>query len=274
VSKGADNVQVFLTTLVSFPTIVFTFALLLALLYWLVVIFGALDLDFLDSALGLDAMDGAVDGALESLDGVADGLTEGAADALDGAIEGSADVADVAEADAADGARTGALSGLLNAMGVRGVPITIVVTFVTFWGWVVSYLTTRFLGRATATVLAGLAVTATSLLAAIVLGALTTRPFRRLFVTQNAPRRASLVGKMCTVTSARVDERFGRAEIEDGAAGFVAEVRCTQENNLTRGSKALVYRYEPADGIFFIGPVDAALDEATRLTADSGSPTS
>ena len=64
---------------------------------------------------------------------------------------------------------------------------------------------------------------------------------------------------MCIVTSAKVDDKFGRAEIEDGATGFVAEVRCPQDNQLTRGQKALVYRYDPADGVFFIGPVDDAL---------------
>ena len=79
--------QEFLTTLVSFPTIAFTCALAMALLYWMVVIFGALDLDFLDSVLGLDSMDAAFDGALESIEGVADGGVEGAAESIDGALE-------------------------------------------------------------------------------------------------------------------------------------------------------------------------------------------
>ena len=258
--------QAFLTTIVSFPTIVFTFALLTALLYWLVVIFGALDLDFLDSALGLDSVDGALDGALDAVDGAVDGAAEAAVDGVAEAAELDVDVETGAE-------RAGVFAGLLHSMGVRGVPVTIVFTFVVFWAWVVSYLATRFLGAAAATILASLAVAGTSVLAGLVAGALSTRPLRKLFVTHAAPRRAALVGKMCTVTSARVDGQFGRAEIDDGAAGFVAEVRCTQENDLKRGSKALVYRYEPAEGVFFIGPVDAVLDEATQLTANEGSPT-
>ena len=138
----------FLTTLVSFPTFMFTCALAMALLYWMVVIFGALDLDFLDTVLGLDSMDAAFDGALESVEGVADGAVEGAAESIDGALDAAADGAaeGAAEADTADGEHGGLLSGLLNAMGVRGVPITIVGTFVIFWAWILSYLSTRFLG--------------------------------------------------------------------------------------------------------------------------------
>ena len=259
--------QEFLTTLVSFPTFMFTCALAMALLYWLVVIFGALDLDFLDTVLGLDSMDAAFDGALESVEGVADGAVEGAAESIDGALDAGAEGA--AEADTADGEHGGLLSGLLNAMGVRGVPITIVGTFMIFWAWILSYLSTRFLGPLAATVIVGLAVAVTSGFGALVMAAISSRPFRKLFVTQQAPRRAALVGKMCIVLSARVDGDFGRAEIEDGGAGFVAEVRCPQDNELIRGGHALVYRYEPSEGVFFIGPVDAALTQAAKVTEES-----
>jgi hypothetical protein len=265
-------VQEFLTTLVSFPTFMFTCALVTALLYWMVVIFGALDLDFLDSVLGLDSMDAAVDGALDSLEGVADGAVEGAAESIEGieGLDASAEVADGGAEGAAESEHGGGLlSGLLNAMGVRGVPITIVGTFVIFWAWILSYLSTRFLGPIGASVIVGLAIVVTSSFGALFLAAISSRPFRKLFVTQQAQRRASLVGKMCTVLSARVDGNFGRAEIEDGGAGFVAEVRCPQDNGLIRGAQALVYRYEPSDGIFFIGPVDAALTEAAAIAEES-----
>ena len=252
--------QEFLATLVSFPTFMFTCALVTALLYWMVVIFGALDLDFLDSVLGLDSMDAAVEG-------VADGAVEGAAESIDGALDANAEgVADgVLESEHGGGL----LAGLLNAMGVRGVPITIVGTFVIFWAWILSYLSTRFLGPVGATLIVGLAIVVTSSFGALFMASISSRPFRKLFVTQQAQRRVSLVGKMCTVLSARVDGNFGRAEIEDGGAGFVAEVRCPQDNGLIRGAHALVYRYEPSDGIFFIGPVDAALTEAAEIAEES-----
>ena len=175
----------------------------------------------------------------------------------------AADAAD--SSDTSDGACQGALSGLLNMMGVRGVPITVVTSFVLLWAWVISMVGTKLLGAAAATFLVGGFVAGTSVLGSLVLAAISARPFRKVFVTPAAPSRVSLVGKMCIVTSAKVDDKFGRAEIEDGATGFVAEVRCPQDNQLTRGQKALVYRYDPADGVFFIGPVDDALAEASNV---------
>ena len=259
--------QEFLLTVVTFPTIVFTFGLALALLYWLVVTFGALDLDFLDSALGLDSIDAALDGALESIDRMADGAVEGAAESIDAAIDGAAEgAADAADSrDTSDGARHGALSELLNMMGVRGVSITVVVSFVLLWAWVISMVGTKLLGAAAATFLVGGFLAGASVFGSLVLAAISTRPLRKVFVTPTAPSRAALVGKMCIVTSAKVDDTFRRAEIEDGATGFVAEVRCPQGNQLTRGEKALVYCYGPADGVFFIGPVDDALAEASNV---------
>ncbi len=250
--------QEFLATVASFPTIVFTGALALVLLYWLVVIFGALDLDVLDSLLGLDAVDAAFEGGVESLEGMADGAAEGAAEAMD-----------AAEGDLSEQSSGGLLAGILTIMGVRGVPLTVVGTFIVLWAWILSYLATRLFGSLAATAIFGLVIALASGLSACVLAAMTTRPLRKLFVTQSAPRRASLVGKMCTVLSARVDDHSGRGEIEDGGAGFVAEVRCTSDNDFVRGSQALVYRYESEQEIFFIGPVDQALAAAAQMETDN-----
>ena len=92
---------------------------------------------------------------------------------------------------------------------------------------------------------------------------------KKLFITHQAPRRASLVGKMCTVLSGTVDDRYGRAEIDDGGAGFVAEVRAASGKVLRQGERALVYRYEPKTGVFFIGPVDPTLTASAGVVDES-----
>lgn len=249
----------FLATVFSFPTVIFAGLLALVLLYWCIVIFGALDLDFLDSVLGLDDLDSALDSAVESLDGAAEGAVE-----LDASAMGDlGDAAEGAEADVdveGDGSsREGAFAGFLNLLGVRGVPLTIVASGVVLWAFVLSYVGTALLGPLAASVLVGSLLGLAVLGGGFLFGAVTVRPFKRIFVTPAAVRRDMLVGKLCTVTSARVDDEFGRAEIHDGGAGFLAEVRCPQPNDLSRGSKALVFRYDASEGIFFIGPVDEVL---------------
>lgn len=114
-----------LTVILSFPTVLFTGLLGLTLFYWVFVIFGAVDLDFLDG--GADGAlegaleggaDGALDGALEAadgvLDGAADGALDGAFDAADGALDGAFEAADGA-LDGAFEAADGALDGALEA---------------------------------------------------------------------------------------------------------------------------------------------------------------
>lgn len=262
----------FMATILAFPTVVFTVLLAVVLFYWLFVIAGAVDLDFLDGILGLDALesafDGAVetlDGAFESLDGAAEGAAEAGAEALDGATEGVAEAAEGADAaDAAeDGVKLGTLGSLLHAMGVRGIPITIVGSLVIFWAWLLSYVGTKALGPLAASMLVGGFLGLMALMGSLVMAAVTSRPFKKIFVSHLAAPRSSLVGKMCTVLSAKVDGNCGRAEIDDGGAGFVAEVRCISKNDLKRGSKALVYRYEPREEIFFVGPVDDVLVRAS-----------
>ena len=275
--------QEFLATLLAFPTIVFSVALVLVLLYWMVFIFGALDLDFLDSVLGLEAAEGAFDGAVESLEGVAEGALEAGAEAFEGAAEGALEAGAEAFEGAAEGAAEGAteaadadasssgglLAGLLTAMGVRGVPLTIVGTFIVFWAWILSYLLSRSAGRLGTGLAVSLGVALVSFSGGVFFASLTTRPMKRLFVTHQAPRRASLVGKMCTVLSGTVDDRYGRAEIDDGGAGFVAEVRAATGSLLRQGDRALVYRYEPKSGVFFIGPVDPALAASASVADES-----
>ncbi|MCB9797715.1 MAG: glycine zipper family protein [Alphaproteobacteria bacterium] len=97
-----------LAVILSFPTVLFTGMLGLTLLYWVFVIFGAVDLDFLDGGA-----DGAIEGALE---GGADGALDGAFDAVDGAFDGAADGALDGAFEAADGALDGAFEAADGAL--------------------------------------------------------------------------------------------------------------------------------------------------------------
>ena len=70
----------FLESLVAAPTVLFTGALGLALLYWCMVFLGALDLELLDIDADFELdVDGALDGAVDgALDGAVDGALDGA----------------------------------------------------------------------------------------------------------------------------------------------------------------------------------------------------
>ena len=87
------------------------------------------------------------------------------------------------------------------------------------------------------------------------LGGRACRPFRTFFTVSEGPRRAEIVGKIRTIRSMQVSDGAGTAEIGD----FIAEVRCFRANELTVGSKAIVYEYDSQQGTYHVGPLDPSI---------------
>lgn len=209
----------FLTAILAFPTVLFTLPLGVVLLYWLLVLLGALDLDLFD--FGGDGGEGA------------------------GGLEGEGD------------------SDFLDVLGLGGVPATFALSLLVFFSWILCLVASQGLGALDIEGgLAGAGAAALSLGLALPLAGLAVRPLRRLFVTDRAIENRSLVGQVCTVATLRVDERYGQAEIADGGAGLLVQVRSTQpDNGLRRGDQAIIYEYR--DEVFWVSPLDRALAEGT-----------
>lgn len=137
----------------------------------------------------------------------------------------------------------------LDTVGVRGIPTTIVLGITFICGWLASYLGMKYFG--------GDVSPWVVLLAAFVIGffaaTIVLRPFRPFFASDRGANRRALVGRSCVIRSTRVDNSHGTAEVDDGGAGVLAEVRCGRENNFTVGSKAVVQRYDPETGTYWVG---------------------
>jgi hypothetical protein len=211
-------VSAFIAAAFAFPTVVFTVLLILFLAYALLVIAGAVSIDAIDGALGVD------------------------------------DIPD-----------DGVLDGAMDLFGVQGIPLTIFGGVSTLIAWFTSFLSMRFLGGFMPAGALGIVLESllgfACFLFGLFAGSRAVKPLRPIFVTAAAPGRASLVGKVCTIRSLRVDEKTGTAEVSDGGAGFIAEVRCLRENQLTRDSRAIIYDYDPDEGIYRVGPLDRALTD-------------
>jgi hypothetical protein len=115
------------------------------------------------------------------------------------------------------------------------------------------------------TSIAAVGIAAVSFGLALPVAALATRPLRGVFNTHQAPRRSTLIGKICRIATSSVTADFGQAEIEDGGAGFLVQVRCTRFNQLRKGSEAVVFDWDEKLEAFLIAPVgDAGLPEELR----------
>jgi hypothetical protein len=196
--------SVFLAAALSLPTVVFTVLLGFFLLYSVLTLLGALDMEWLDGLLGID-------------------------DVHDSVLEGG-----------------------LHALGVTGIPLTLFAGVSCVFAWLLSFAGMKFLPD---TMLVKLAVGIGAALLGLGLGSRFVRPFRSFFTTTPGPTRRQLVGKVCTIRSLHVNDSLGTAEIDH----LVADVRCFRQNELTVGSKAIVYDYDSESGTYHVGPIDPSI---------------
>lgn len=214
-----------------FPTVVFTIALGITLIYWVFVLLGALDIDLLGG--------GDVSGAAKGIGDAMTGGAKGGAEALKGA----------------GGGHDGGLLGLSN------VPITISVSFIVLSGWCLSLLGSYYGSKVVGSgVLVSLAVLVIALAVALLVAAVVVRPLAPVFAVREGKSNKDYVGHVCTISTGHVDDGFGQATIEDGPDVLVISVRCDRTGVLARGSKALVVDFDAARQAYIVEPAGELVD--------------
>ncbi|MFC5744469.1 hypothetical protein [Actinomadura rugatobispora] len=181
---------------------------------------------------------------------------------------------DALDADADTGAGAdvggGGPGGLLAAGGLGGVPVSVALSLLLAIAWFGSLVGSVLVGGV------GGGVVRAVLGGAVLLGALAfawlcTRllvlPLRRVFRTQAPPSLRDFVGRACVIRTGRVGTGFGQAEVtaEDGSTALV-QVRVPSSDlpvagaagsaRLGRGSTALIFDYDAAEGVFLVMPYE------------------
>jgi hypothetical protein len=154
---------------------------------------------------------------------------------------------------------------LAGCLGLITVPITVFGSVLALFSWLLSIALSsgaeRMLGAAELGVWLGGAIALGSLVLGTVLTAYSVRPLRPLFRDASARGHLDLVGEFATVTTLRVDEGFGQAELDDGS---LLQVRAAAPSGLTRGSRALIVDYDRRRGTFRVVPMDGVMGEEWR----------
>ena len=247
----------------SFPCVVYSVLLGVALVYWLFVVLGAIHLG-----------DGSADGALGGFDpeaaiGAGKGALEGAAKgALQGHFDGMADLAgDVSDAgdigDGSDGAEDGsAVAHLVNALHLRSVPATTILSLIVTFSWLTCVvgmqISSRYLPGAGSTLVHWLVFAASPILA-LPLTSLVARPLARVFAQKRGTSRSDLLGKTCVVRTGTVTSTFGEALVEDGGAGLVVRVRVDRDLSVKRGDQLLIVDWDAEHESFLVEPIDEVM---------------
>ncbi|MEM1177460.1 MAG: hypothetical protein AAGM22_03890 [Acidobacteriota bacterium] len=241
----------FLDIIFSLPTAVFTWPLMLVALYWTVALAGLFNFEWLDGA------DAALDSAAGALDGAIDGAVDGA---VQGAAGGLTKLGDMLPEGSLESAPAGAESmpSALHHFGMGGVPRTYTGSLMILFGWIFSvlgsYHVPGFQELATRGLWVALLLAAGSLVLATAATAVAIQPLRKAMEAGQGPKRRDLIGQVCTITTQRVDQNFGQAELADGSS--LIQVRQRDAAELSRGSKAVIFDYDADHEFFWVSPLE------------------
>ncbi|WP_426106052.1 ubiquinone biosynthesis protein [Massilia sp. TSP1-1-2] len=201
-----------LQLLTSFPTAVPTVLLAVLMIYWLMSIVGIVDLG----------------DALHAHHGHLDGID---------AAHGATDLPDLHS-----------LAGYLVALGLGGVPLSVVASVLVFFTWLGTALLHNYvivyLPLETVRMLCGVAVLLFTAALSIPIAARVIKPMRGLFVKHVARSNSSLVGLECKIVTGKVDPGFGRAEVADSGGGINIRVWASEPNGLRKNSRAIIVAYD------------------------------
>lgn len=226
--------QEFLQNLLLLPTLFFSAGLAISLLYWLLIIVGAADLNPFDGAEG--AIKGGVEGAVKG--------------AVEGAVKGVAE----GVGDGASAVKASFLTEALSFLGLTKVPVTISFSLFTLFAWFLSYATRFALDPVLGGVLSGIAATAVAVVGGFGITSLLTKPLSGLFKETHRPGGKGLVGRTVKITTEIVDATRGQGEVDDGAGGITVTIRC-ESGTLKRGDEAVILEAEPETGIYWVEPL-------------------
>ncbi len=214
-SKGMDP---FYQNIASFPTAMFTFVLAICVLYWLFAVLGVVDIDVLD----IDGLD--IDGA---------------------------------EADLGTGSETStanALAGVMLKFGLYGVPVTIIISFLSLFGWLVSYYGVHFLSALIPSgmlrFLFGVLVLISAFWVAVLITAVIIKLLRPLFQKVEQQTIKRVLGQTAVVRTLKVTDSFGEAVLNDGGAGLILKVRTSNDQVFAKGDKVVLLEYLEASNVY------------------------
>lgn len=164
------------------------------------------------------------------------------------------DLLDIPDADMNNGGMANAAAGLLVKFGLNGVPITIILSLIALIGWTISYNAVHFLGISSWSFplrwSANIGVFVMALYVATFLTAQIIKPIRGLFNKLSENVDKNILGQIAVVRTSRVDEKFGEAELDDGAAGLILKVRAFGDASFKKNDRVVLLEYLEADNVY------------------------
>lgn len=224
-----------------------TILMLLILIYWLTVIIGALDLDFLNVDVDTDAdVDVDVDADID-VDLDAD---------VDADMEADIDVDADADADteiSTEGAII-SLNSVLGFFNLGKVPFMLLLTFFILPFFMISILANHFLNNNS--ILLSLVYLIPNFIASLLISKVLTQPFAAIYTRmgKNSDDTFRYDGKVCKIILSASQERVGQAEVHHNGDTHRINILATEGNSLEKGKDGLIINYIKDKNCYLVEP--------------------
>lgn len=208
----------FIQVTMTFPTLIYSVLLAFCVVYWLVAATGTIEPDAVDGLFDLDA--------------------------------------DVAHGDPSGGDGIG-LAAILSKLGLSGVPIMVILTVLSFCGWLITYFVQLFLLQPMPGLMRwvlGAAVLLGALIPGVAITSMLLRPVAKMLAKLTPPETRSMLGRQGTVLSPEVTAEGGRVSIEDGGAGLILQARSKDGTTLQRGDAIVLIHHDTDADIYDVIP--------------------
>ncbi len=202
----------FLVNISSFPTVIYTTALVVVVGYWLLSFTGTFDLDAFDVEVDID-----VDGEIGEIGGVAGLLT------------------------------TLGLTGVPITIVISLLFLN--AWIVCYFAAMAISTLPEFISLVKLVISIGVAIG--SFAVSVLVTANMIKPLKGLFRKVNqVPKSKSLLGSTCRIRSSRVDHEFGEAECMHEGASLIIKVRATGEQTFGTGEAVVLIEHHPDQDFF------------------------
>jgi len=152
------------------------------------------------------------------------------------------------------GSEANALAGVMLKFGLNGVPITIIVSFLSLFGWLLSYYCVHYLSpyipEGLFDILFGLVVLIGAFWVAVMITAMVVKFLRPFFQKMEQQTTKRVLGQTAVVRTSKVNNSFGEAFLNDGGAGLILKVRSIDDKVFAKGDKVVLLEYLEANNIY------------------------
>ena len=156
---------------------------------------------------------------------------------------------DLPESDADASSNTGAnaIAGLLLKLGLNGVPLTVIISFLALFGWLICYFAVHFsfplIPSGFFEYIAGVPILIASLYGAVLITAQVIKPLKPFFANMFQNTVKHVLGQTAIVRTSRVDEGFGEVYLADGGAGLIFKARTLNGEQFKKGDRVVLLEY-------------------------------